>query len=96
MVMKHCNIDAVLQIVRPDEAGQDGDGIKFCAKAENENVRKACDGKCPCKPKGYRTPWKPVAAFAHWNMIQYVVKTAKPIPTVAPWDAQWEFHVHNE
>lgn len=29
-----------------------------------------------------------VAAFAHWNMIQYVVKTAKPIPTVAPWDAR--------
>lgn len=37
-VMKHCNIDAVLQIVRPDKAGQDGDGIKFCAKAENEYV----------------------------------------------------------
>lgn len=36
MVMKHCNMDAVLQIVRPDEADQDGDGIKFCAKAENE------------------------------------------------------------
>lgn len=38
MVMRHCNMDAVLQIVRPDEAGQDGDGIKFCAKAENEYV----------------------------------------------------------
>lgn len=38
MVMKHCNMDAVLQIVRPDEADQDGDGIKFCAKAENEYV----------------------------------------------------------
>lgn len=23
------------------------------------NVGKACDGECPCKPKGYRTPWKP-------------------------------------
>lgn len=38
MVMRHCNMDAVLQIVRPDEADQDGDGIKFCAKAENEYV----------------------------------------------------------
>lgn len=31
-------MDAVLKKVRPDEADQDGDGIKFCAKAENEYV----------------------------------------------------------
>lgn len=38
MLMKHCNMDAVLQIVRPDGASQDGDEIKFFAKAENEYV----------------------------------------------------------
>lgn len=38
MVMKHCNMDAVLQIVRPEGASQDGDEIKFFVKAKNEYV----------------------------------------------------------
>nr|XP_022293773.1 uncharacterized protein LOC111104227 isoform X2 [Crassostrea virginica] len=34
--MKYCNINAILQIVRPED---EGDTIKFCIKADNEAVK---------------------------------------------------------
>eukprot|EP00105_Crassostrea_gigas_P027229 XP_011448484.1 PREDICTED: insoluble matrix shell protein 6 [Crassostrea gigas] len=40
--------------------GKDGKTYSNSCFLGCANVRKACDGKCPCKPKGYRTPWKPV------------------------------------
>ncbi|XP_078323069.1 uncharacterized protein LOC111104227 isoform X1 [Crassostrea virginica] len=38
--MKYCNINAILQIVRPEEIlNEEGDTIKFCIKADNEAVK---------------------------------------------------------
>lgn len=68
MVMKHCNMDAVLQIVRPDEADQDGDGIKFCAKAENEYVTYFY------KEVVKRTPGLEDACFGH-PLVKHAIGT---------------------
>ena len=38
--MKYCNINSILQIVRPEEIlNEEGDTIKFCIKADNEAVK---------------------------------------------------------
>ena len=38
--MKYCNIDSILQIVRPQTIpNEEGDSIKFCIKADNKAVK---------------------------------------------------------